>query len=186
MRFHFHLRRAALVLVVASAPLASCVDPVEDELVASLGDEVTGVRPGPFHRPGQPCLACHDDAGPGPTFSLGGTVFATPTDATGVSAATVTVVDALGQVKEFVSNCVGNFYLPGDAGLAYPLRAEVSCTMPDGTVRRNVMGTRIARDGSCAGCHRGDPSSDSPGRVSCAPEQPDPPFVAEACSGGGR
>lgn len=181
---------SALLLLAAiggaSGALASCADPVEEARIAALGDEVDGTRPGPFHRPGQPCLVCHYDAGPGPTFSLGGTVFATPTDDVGVSNVTVIVVDARGKTQPLTSNCAGNFYIPGEVELAYPLRAEVSCTQPDGTVRRSVMGSRIARDGSCAGCHTGAPSATSPGRVSCGPAQPDPPFTQEICSGGGR
>lgn len=183
-------RSTALLLSVTilggAGLLASCVDPVEEDLIASLGDEVSGVRRGPFHRPGQPCLACHYDAGPGPTFTLGGTVFATPEEDIGVSNVTVTVVDALGKTQTLTSNCAGNFYLRGAVDLAYPLRAEVSCTLPDGTIKRSVMGSRISRDGSCASCHRGDPSATSPGRVSCGPEQPDPPFTQETCSGGGQ
>ncbi|MFO0611716.1 MAG: hypothetical protein U0414_03945 [Polyangiaceae bacterium] len=186
MRRRLYLTGISVTLFAALGALASCADPVEDALIESLGDEVSGVRPGPFHRAGQPCLACHYDAGPGPVFSLGGTVFASPKDDVGVSDVTVTITDALGKTRELTSNCVGNFYVPGQADLAYPLRAEVSCTFPDGTVRRSVMGTRIERDGSCAGCHRGDPSATSPGRVACAPAQPNPPFTPAACAGGGR
>jgi hypothetical protein len=163
---------------------SSCVDPVEDDLITSLGDEANGVRPGPFHRPGQPCLACHYDAGSGPTFALGGTVFATPVEDIGVSDVTVTITDALGKTRTLTSNCAGNFYMPGSTELAYPLHAEIECTLPDGTTRRSVMGTRIGRDGSCASCHHGAPSAKSPGRVSCGPAEPDPAFSPVDCGGG--
>ncbi len=172
------------IATIGAAASSACVDPVEDALIASLGDEVAGVRRGPLHRPGQPCLACHYDAGPGPTFALAGTVFATPSEDIGVEGATVTVVDANGQSVVLTSNCAGNFYLSGRTELAFPLRAEIECTLPDGTTRRSVMGTRIGRDGSCASCHTGSPAADSPGRVACATTQPDPAFQPTSCGGG--
>ena len=41
--------------------------------------EAPGVRRGPLHRPGQPCLLCHDGAlGDPQRFTVAGTVFQTP------------------------------------------------------------------------------------------------------------
>ena len=174
---------------------AGCTSPSQIEIIDGLGPEVEGLNPGPLHRYGQPCVACHGGYGPGsPLFDFAGTVFATPQDDIPVSGATVTVTDAVGTKKIVVSNCAGNFYSElGDAGLVFPLRVEVECTLPvpDGAdptapkeTRRSVMQTRIARDGSCASCHVGNPGPTSPGRVSCGDVQPETPFAVPACQGG--
>ena len=48
------------------------------------------------------------------------------------------------------------------------------------------MGTRINRDGSCAGCHTNEaPSQLGPGRVFCTDEVLEMPFTVPAsCPGG--
>lgn len=187
----------ACALLAASLAGMTCVSPAQDDIIESLGPEKSGIPEGPFHRYGQPCLACHGGYGPGsPLFEFGGTVFATPQDDIPVSAVTVTVTDANGVVKTAVSNCAGNFYSPAaDDHLVFPLRAEVSCELPlpEGAdpmttpkqIRRSVMQTRIDRDGSCASCHDGNPSPSSPGRISCGPAQPATPFIVPVpCQGG--
>lgn len=189
----------ALVSLVGAGVLGavSCADPVADDIITGLGPEKSGVRRGPLHRGGQPCLACHGGYGPGGgDFAFAGTIYATPSDPTPVNAAKITVTDATGQSRELFSNCAGNFlqeirqWTP-----IFPLRVEVECTLPvpagspPGTVgakKRSVMQTRIARDGSCASCHFGDPSQSSPGRIGCDVAQPTPPFVQLAgCFAGG-
>lgn len=175
---------ASVVLGTAVA-VASCANPVESDLVDSLGPEKAGVPPGPFHRPGQPCLACHSDGGQGsPVLSAGGTVFATPTEDVPVGNVDVTITDSSGRKVDMLSNCAGNFYATETlAQLAFPLHVEIECTLPDGSKRRSVMGTRVERDGSCASCHSGNPSASSPGRVACATDEPTPPFTP-GCGGG--
>ena len=64
------MKRAALLVL-----LLSC-DPVHDDAVSALGGETPGIPRGPLHRPGQPCLVCHDGASGDPAaFSMAGTVF---------------------------------------------------------------------------------------------------------------
>lgn len=50
--------------------------------------------------------------------------------------------------------------------------------------RRNVMGTRINREGACNECHSGKPSATSPGRIACVPVQPTVPYEVPNCLGG--
>ncbi len=110
-----------------------------------------------------------------------------------VEGALVTITDSLGKVVTKETNCVGNFYIEtSEEPLAFPLHAEIECKpggWPQGSpggcdvndftdgCDRQVMTTRIGRDGSCAGCHYGDRNQGSPGWIYCAPEQPSPPFA---------
>ncbi len=188
---------ASVVLAAAGAIFAaSCEDPVADDRIAALGPENPSIHRGPLHRAGQPCLVCHGGYGPGRELAFAGTIYATPTDKTPVNAAKITVTDATGQTREIYSNCAGNFLEEINKWTpVFPLRAEIECTLPlpdgspAGTVpvkRRSVMQTRIDRDGSCAGCHTGDPSQSSPGRIGCDIAQPDPPYTQLAgCYAGG-
>ena len=194
------LGRALAVASLGASALgaADCLsNPAVDEVIASLGAEKSGVRKGPLHRGGQPCLVCHGGTGPGsPDFSVAGTIYATPTDATPVNAASILITDATGKQKEVFSNCAGNFVTDAKSFVPiYPLRVEVVCELPlpagapastPKQTRRSVMQTRISRDGSCSSCHFGDPSESSPGRLSCGVAQPDPPFTQLAgCFAGG-
>ena len=164
------------VSAATGALLPGCANPVESEEIAALGD--TNVRNGPTHRPGQPCLVCHD-GGVSPEFYAAGTVFSTPEEKIGVTGAVVTITDAAGHTEERTTNCAGNFYLDENSTpLQFPLHVEVQCTLPDGTVVRNVMGTRVDRDGACAGCHKDSPSQSSTGRVACVQKEPAVPFTA--------
>src|ERR1700683_3328645 len=47
--------------MLVGALMVGC-NPVLDDAIADLGPEKPGVHPGPLHRPGQPCLLCHDGA----------------------------------------------------------------------------------------------------------------------------
>ncbi len=192
-------RALALIALGALAlGLTNCLsNPSVQDIITSLGPEKTGIRPGPLHRGGQPCLVCHDGSGPGGnTFAFAGTVYATPTDPTPVNAASILVTDATGKQKEVFSNCAGNFLEQlSNFDAVFPLRVEVECEVPlpagspantPKQTRRSVMQTRISRDGSCSSCHSGDPGPSSPGRVSCDVTQPDPPYSALAgCFAGG-
>ena len=98
----------ALTLVVAAA---AC-DPVESDAIAALGGEAPGVRRGPLHRPGQPCLLCHDGAiGDPPAFSVAGTIYDDPVDLDGEDGVNVVVTDSLENTCTATTNEVGNFYL---------------------------------------------------------------------------
>lgn len=146
--------RYSLSILVSGLALAafSCVDPVHDDAVEALGSEVRGVRPGPKHRPGQPCLTCHGADGPGePEMSIGGTVYDVRAGTEGMPRVTVTITDAKGDARELTTNSVGNFYVfKQEWDPAFPLTVSLS---GDGT--EQVMKTTIGRDGACATCHRG-------------------------------
>jgi hypothetical protein len=146
---------------VAALLLAAC-DPVHDRAIAALGGEIGGVRRGPEHRPGQPCLLCHDGAlGDPEEFSVAGTVFLMPSEARPAARATIELKAADGSSFEVVTNSAGNFYvLPGQWRPVYPLQTMV--TYQGQSV---PMLTSIGRDGSCAGCHFDPAGPDSPGHV---------------------
>jgi hypothetical protein len=149
---------ASAILIAA---LASCADPARDRAIESLGPEAPGVREGPLHRPGQPCVLCHDDAGNAPPFSVAGTVYIDANSLQPIEGVTVTLIDALGNRFSSTTNCAGNFFVrPGE----YSLEGPIWVNMQRGDVFRE-MDTPVYRDGSCAGCH-GDPAGPaSPGHV---------------------
>jgi cytochrome c553 len=145
-----YLRSAALVAVIAAS--ASCFDPVHSDAVSSQGPEKDGVQPGPLHRAGQMCLACHGGQGPGsPEMSVAGTIYATRTGTEPLVGATVTLQDAAGSKRTLTTNAVGNFYvLKSDWAPAYPLFVRL-----DAGGNKKIMQTRIGGQGSCAFCHNG-------------------------------
>ena len=108
--------------------LAACADPVHDRAVDTLGPETAGVRPGPIHRAGQPCLTCHGGDGPSDfEMAFGGTVFAHATGNVAAADATVRIVDASGKTFETKTNCVGNFWVPqGAFDAMFPVQAAVT------------------------------------------------------------
>ncbi|MFO0734653.1 MAG: hypothetical protein U0270_02185 [Labilithrix sp.] len=159
---------SALALVIG---LASCLDPVQSAKKDALGDEVSGVSEGPEHRPGQPCLVCHEGGiGSPPEFAVAGTVFRDSASRVGLSDVTVRLQDANGVTHTEVTNRVGNFYVrPETFSPAYPMR--VSLAYQGATVE---MRTNIGRDGACATCHTGPRGARSPGHV----------YVFDASNGG--
>ena len=147
-------RRRNLLFVIAAVGLVACRDPVHDDAVDALGLEQPGVKKGPLHRPGQPCLVCHGGEGPGdPTFSVAGTVYETPRDLVALPDALVHLVDAGGRRWSTWTNQAGNFYVsPEDFSPGYPLWVSLE---RDGVLVD--MKTPSYREGSCAACHI-DPS----------------------------
>jgi hypothetical protein len=137
----------ALPLVLAGLA-AACSDPVRAQAIAALGDEAPGVRPGPLHRPGQPCLVCHGGE-QGPTFSVAGTVYARAESAVPVSRVTVELLDSEARSFKAITNCAGNFFVRPDEFLPhYPLWITVAAAD-----HRLDMESPVFRDGSCASCH---------------------------------
>jgi hypothetical protein len=149
------------VLCALLCALAAC-DPVVDDKVNALGGEASGVRPGPRHRPGQPCLLCHDgDLGDPPDFSVAGTVFERATGGAAARGATVELQSADGAKYNVATNEVGNFYLsPREFTPKFPLQVKVRYNGASVT-----MHSTIGREGACASCHDDPPGPDSPGRV---------------------
>lgn len=145
-----------------SCLLIQACDPVQDHAIAALGGELPGTRPGPLHRPGQPCLLCHDGAlGDPQAFSLAGTVFLQPDAEAAARGAQVEVTAADGSSMMFTTNAAGNFYVPAQRWQpVFPLQVKVHFQGESVDMLSN-----IGRDGSCAGCHSDPPGPDSPGHV---------------------
>jgi hypothetical protein len=139
--------------VLGFLAIAAC-DPVHSAAVDALGGEMPGVGHGPLHRPGQPCLVCHDGAlGDPAEFSVAGTVFVRPSDRQPAAGATIDMKSADGSAFSPITNSAGNFYVrPSEWAPVYPL--QVSVRWEDRVVD---MQTNIGGDGSCAACH-GDPA----------------------------
>lgn len=175
-----NLSRYVLASLVLFVP--ACGNRAVDERIAALGDELPNVKPSEFHRPGQPCVLCHGEyLRENPIMSVAGTVYGFPADQNPlpVKGVTVTLTDAFGDQHSAGTNCAGNFFIKVEEwDPAFPLRAELEYPVPDsaGGTKRVVMSTRISRDGSCAGCHVGPPNQGSPGWVTCAEANPNPPF----------
>jgi hypothetical protein len=148
-RLHFF---ALTLTMLAASASTSCFDPQHTDEVNAQGPEVNGVGPGPTHRPGQYCRACHAGSGPGKgEFSIAGTVYAVRDGAETQQGVKVILTDATGEVKQTVSNEAGNFYLLiGQWAPVFPVRVLL-----DDGVNTKEMITTIGRNGSCAFCHYG-------------------------------
>lgn len=146
-------RRRLFVLALLAV---ACVDPVHDDEVEALGPERRGVRPGPNHRPGQPCLTCHGGKGPGePDFSVAGTVYIARGVLEPVAGVTVHLEDATGQTRDPRTNEVGNFYIgTTDWSPVFPMKVTLRDPRADANGEK-AMETLIRETGSCADCHRG-------------------------------
>jgi hypothetical protein len=144
------------VLVLVLAAITGCeTDPVLSDETAALAGNAPGVRNGPLHRPGEPCLLCHDGSlGDPPAFSVAGTVFTDQTGTTGQDGVTVTMTDSTGvQFSAAPTNTAGNFYVtPDEWTPTFPL-VNVSILL---TGQPSVsMTSEVGRSGSCATCHVG-------------------------------
>lgn len=130
--------------LLAVSILGACIGTTPEER------ERAGLGPGDDgdaeHRPGQPCLVCHDE------LAIAGTVYLTaddPDDA-GLEGARVVLVDADGAEEEAVTNRAGNFMIERRRWQPrFPVSVAV---IHDG--EEKAMETLIWREGSCAGCHR--------------------------------
>jgi len=165
------LRLRSLPLV---ALLAVACDPVHDQAIAALGPEQPGVRQGPLHRPGQPCLQCHDgELGDPARFTVAGTVFTSPGDLTPAPGVQVNITDATGATcpNAVLTNAAGNFYVtPQQCDPVFPLRISLSEQMystPVAFMQTLVggNGTTTPVNGACATCHFDPAGSSSPGHV---------------------
>ncbi|MFT3771627.1 MAG: hypothetical protein QM820_39950 [Minicystis sp.] len=160
----------ASVLLVAAA-LSSCGDPAKDAAVEELGPEDPGVLEGPLHRPGQPCLACHDGER-ARIFSTAGTVFVTQEDKQPMPGVSVKLTDKDGKTFDAVTNCAGNFFVnPEDFTPRFPLWVSLRVGSLD-----IAMDSPMNGDGSCAHCHGMTLGPTSTGRVYAFPLPPDPPM----------
>lgn len=145
--------RRLLCLASLLAFAAACRhDPVAQEQIDALGPE--SGTPSATHRPGQPCVVCHDTyGGAQPAMAIGGTVYALDTKAkkiTPVKNVRVLITDSSdngGVVKKACTNEAGNFWIERAnwADIVYPLSAKVGSAS---------MQSLIGREGSCASCHQ--------------------------------
>jgi hypothetical protein len=135
---------------------------VHDDAVDALGPEAPGVRKGPTHRAGQPCITCHDGSlGSPPHFTVAGTVYMDATSETGASGVTVKLTSADGTQHAASTNTVGNFYVsPKQFTPVYPMLVEL-----DYAGTQVKMTSHVGRDGSCADCHTKTAGPTSAGRV---------------------
>lgn len=164
MKKHLQTLTPLLAAGLLGGAAAACTnDPVPQEIIDGLGPE-TG-EPSAAHRPGQPCLVCHDTyGGAKPAMAVGGTVYTTDPMGAIVPAPAVliTITDSSGDSRMACTNPAGNFYIEKDAwaDIAFPLGVEC------GGLR---MTSLIGRDGSCASCHK-PPASDSADKTGRAPD----------------
>jgi hypothetical protein len=152
-------------LLFAIFVLASCSDPVTSARLDELPGENPNIPVGEYHRPGQPCVVCHNPSGPasGSSFAVAGTVFAQPQATIGVDGATVAMTDTSGSSFVTKTNCMGNFYVPRPGSNApgptwdpaFPIFVRI---YKDGLSR--TMQGQIGRERSCANCHY-DPLPDT-------------------------
>ena len=163
----------SLAVLLAVACLPACMDPVHDDAVKALGGE-KGPRPGPLHRPGEPCLTCHGGEGPGESeFSVAGTVYLLQFQDVAAPGVTVQVEDINGVAGTVTTNEVGNFWINADAWQPkYPLQV----TLLYGRLR-NKMQAVVGRSGSCADCHKRDTTGMGSG-TGAGPMSPGKVYVA--------
>lgn len=135
---------------------------MRDRVVEALGPEDPRVPEGPQHRPGQPCLACHDGHQPGVReFSVAGTVYMSPEDQAPAPGVRVELIDAEGTAYFATTNCSGNFFVdPADFAPVYPLWTSLIAGE-----QRVDMKSPIGRDGSCASCHAAEGDTDQVAQV---------------------
>ena len=149
-----------LVLALAAGP--ACGDPVQDKAIAALGPESDDVERGPLHRPGQPCLDCHDGSHDSANFSVAGTLFRDPEHALPVANVDVELIDSAQRTFTTQSNCAGNFFVtPDDFAPHFPLWV----TLRRGDAPPNDMGSPMHKNGNCNACHSDPPSPSSAGIV---------------------
>jgi len=169
--------------------VACGTDPVRDNAIDKLGGEKPGVPAGPLHRPGQPCVLCHDGNGPGSmVLAFGGTVYQFADKPIPMVGAIVHFRDSAGGEYRTATNCAGNFFVAdGDYTPAWPVfvKVEFATTVqtPGGlqplllhpTMTSPIYdtdGSTVSglRDRSCANCHSDPPAATSVGHIYLAPK----------------
>jgi hypothetical protein len=144
-------------LILCTMLFAACVDPVHDDEVEALGPEKRGVRPGPNHRPGQPCVTCHGERGPAePQFAIAGTIYLARGVLEPAAGVNVHLEDVTGATRDPRSNEVGNFFVgKTDWSPVYPITVTLVDPRADEDGGTKTMVTKVRAEGSCADCHRG-------------------------------
>jgi hypothetical protein len=190
-------------LPISLVMFAGCGDPVRSSAIDDLGGETPGVPPGPLHRPGQPCVLCHDGNGPGNmVLRFGGTVYQSQAGPPApVVGAIVHFRDTANKEYRTATNCAGNFFVvEGDYQPAGPVFVKVEYSValvsPSGATQvvpvigrmtspiYDTEGSTVSglRDRSCAYCHTDPASRSSAGHIYLAPEGGAPiPFPTVPC-----
>lgn len=153
----FITRLVALAFVMLAAVTStSCFDPEHKDEVNALGGETSGVRTGPTHRPGQPCLVCHGGSGPGNAqFSIAGTIYANRDKPAVKQGVEVTITDVTGDARTLVSNQAGNFYISIDQwSPTFPVNVSLAYPGLDPKTQTQMQ-SPIGRNGGCGFCHYG-------------------------------
>jgi hypothetical protein len=144
---------------------SSCGGTVRDTMIQNLGPEDPAVPIGPEHRPGQPCVLCHEKGGPAASkpFAIAGTIYKTAkAGAAGATDVFVQFRDARGggPVVSPQSGESGNFYVPLQdwPDMTFPIRVGLYKNLNDPPAA--TMQSLIGREPSCNFCHRPLPSGD--------------------------
>ena len=150
---------ALACIMLAALASTSCFDPEHKDEVDALGGETNGVGPGPFHRPGQPCRACHGGMGPGsPEFSIAGTIYLTRDVGATQAGVSVTITDVTGDSRTLRSNEAGNFYIDiKEWSPTFPVKVKVGSeglTETQAKAQAQMI-SPIGRNGGCGFCHYG-------------------------------
>jgi hypothetical protein len=139
----------AVLFGTAICLLAACRDPAIEAQIAALGPEDPAVPIGPLHRPNQPCVVCHQEAGNAGAFLFGGTVYLDPKELQPVGGVEVALMDSAGSIHRTTTNCAGNFFV---RPTEWQPRLPVWTTLIAGEHRID-MESPIFREGSCSVCH---------------------------------
>jgi hypothetical protein len=167
----------------------ACGDPLRDTRIELLGEEDPNFPADARHRPGQPCVWCHNSyENASPVMAVGGTVFFRPPPLAGelpesvppyvVGGFVVRLLGSDGKSIELLVNECGNFWAtPEQFEPVYPIRTRLLSINDAGDTIVNVgMGTRIGREESCGACHSEPKSPFSPGAIVVnAPDPANPP-----------
>ncbi len=185
------MRVIHLGLTVLALALGCGGRAVDDSDAIALGPEPPGVAPeSAYHRPGQPCTACHKKGGVAASeLALGGTVFWGPTSARPAENVYVRILDANKVQRCFVTNCAGNFFARSNelTSLVFPVLVSVERAKAPGrdeeTLIARRMGSHIGRASSCATCHAlGAATEASAGQVHLFDSEDDANATASAGS----
>jgi hypothetical protein len=93
-------------------------------------------------------MGCHDGTGSAPQWSIAGTLYDAASGGAAVSAATIEVTDADGNVLQLATASNGNFYT--DQAVSFPITVRASKCPSNAPMTDAISGS-----GSCnqSGCH---------------------------------
>jgi hypothetical protein len=140
------------------------MNPYDTPVQCTSGRTWSGGEGSRSMRPGEACIACHDQSDEAPRFSIAGTVYPTahePNDCYGGASSsgtpTVVVTGADGVVLNLQVNSAGNFYYQGS--VSFPFNARVVA----GNAERDMSAAQTS--GDCNSCHTESGANSAPGRI---------------------